>query len=690
MFKKYPFVKQNGIKDCAAASLLMTIMYYNGYISTEKLSDMLETSREGTSAYNIVKVAKEIGFEAKGIKITLENLSSDKIFFPCIAHVTIDKTYKHYIVIYKVNYKKQFLIIGDPQDKVKRISFEQFSKMWDGVLINLYPITTIPINEGSKSLFSFVFETLKRHKRETSFMILISLLLTVFSIVSSFYFKFILDGVNYPKDYIYLVFFIFMLVYAFKVVTENFRNRLLILFNQKIDLEMNIDVFKQVVSLPYHYYRNRTSGEVVSKINNLENVREAINKICLSIFIDLPLSLVALIILYLINHELFFISLIILLLYLIVALLYNKQLALEINNTQTEKAMVNSYMFESISGFESIKGVHTQDYVTEKYNKKYLKYLNSLYSLQTKYSRQLFFKDIINTFGQAIIIFFGILLVSNNKITVGTLITYNTILLYFLDPIKNVIDASFLLNEAKASLKNVLDMFIKSNNHGLISKPIKGNIHIKNLKLELNNKNILNGISLDIKQGQKIMITGQSGSGKSTLLKTIMKYYEINRNQIFIGSNDYNDYQTAKGINYISQQETLFTDTLYNNIALENNDVDKFMETTKLCRIDEFIKNENTGYYKLIEENGFNISGGQKQRIVLARSLMKEFNILLIDEGLSQIDINLERVILKDLFKRYSDKTIIIISHRLENMDLYDNVIELKNGRVVRNVRRKA
>lgn len=689
MFKKYPFVKQNGIKDCAAASLLMTIMYYNGYINTERLSDMLETTKEGTTAYNIVKVAKEIGFEAKGIKTSLESLNSDKIIFPCIAHVTIDNTYKHYVVIYKVNHDKRFLIIGDPQDKVKKVSFEQFSQMWSGVLINLYPITTIPRNEVSKSLFSFIFDTLKKYKRETCFMVLISLLLTIFSIVSSFYFKFILDGVNYPKDYIYLVFVIFMIVYAFKIITEYFRNKLLILFNQKIDLEMNIDVFKQVLSLPYHYYRNRTSGEIVSKINNLENVREAINKICLSIFIDLPLSLVAVIILYFINRELFFVSLVILFLYLIVALLYNKQLSLEITSTQTEKAMVNSYMFESISGFESVKGIHTQNYVAENYNKKYLKYLNSLYLLQTKYSRQLFFKDIINTLGQAVIIFLGILLVSNNKITVGTLITYNTILLYFLDPIKNVIDASFILNEAKASLKSILDMLIKSTNHGLITKSVKGNICIKNLKLELNNKSILNNINLDIKQGQKIMLTGSSGSGKSTLLKTIMKYYDINRNQIFIDNNDYNDYQAAKGINYISQQETLFTDTLYNNIALENNDVDKFMEVVKLCRVDEFIKDENTGYYKLIEENGFNVSGGQKQRIVLARSLMREFEVLLIDEGLSQIDINLERIILKDLFKRYNDKTIIIISHRLENMDLYDKVVELKDGRVVKNVSRQ-
>ena len=88
----------------------------------------------------------------------------------------------------------------------------------------------------------------------------------------------------------------------------------------------------------------------------------------------------------------------------------------------------------------------------------------------------------------------------------------------------------------------------------------------------------------------------------------------------------------------------------------------------------------------LIEENGFNISGGQKQRIVLARTLMQDFNILLIDEGLNQIDINLERKILKNIFKRFQDKTIIVISHRLENMDLFNQVVELNDGKITDNL----
>ena len=218
---------------------------------------------------------------------------------------------------------------------------------------------------------------------------------------------------------------------------------------------------------------------------------------------------------------------------------------------------------------------------------------------------------------------------------------------------------------------------------GVLNKKLEGNIKIHNLSFELNNKNIINNINLTIKKGEKIVIVGPSGSGKSTLFKILMKYYKINRNQIYINDIDYNDYKTSDGISMISQQETLFTDTLYNNILLDNDDLDKFLDITKICEVDEIIKDNSTGYNMLIEENGFNISGGQKQRIILARALMQNFNILLIDEGLNQVDVNLERRILKNIFKKYKDKTILVISHRLENLDLFDRTIKLNNGRIV-------
>ena len=194
-------------------------------------------------------------------------------------------------------------------------------------------------------------------------------------------------------------------------------------------------------------------------------------------------------------------------------------------------------------------------------------------------------------------------------------------------------------------------------------------------------KKVLKNINLNIKAGEKVVITGKSGSGKSTLLKIIMKYYDVKRDKVIIGNDDINDIENIRSsISYISQNEILFTDSLYNNINLDNNDSYKFIDVVKDCYVDEIIKDNKLGFNMIIEENGFNISGGQRQRIILSRVLLSKFNILLIDEGLNQVDINLERKILKNIFERYKEKTMIFISHRLENLDLYDHLIELEDG----------
>ena len=169
---------------------------------------------------------------------------------------------------------------------------------------------------------------------------------------------------------------------------------------------------------------------------------------------------------------------------------------------------------------------------------------------------------------------------------------------------------------------------------------------------------------------------GNSGSGKTTLLKLIKNYYKANG--VYINDNENIN---NKNILYVSQNEILFTDTLYNNITLGKNvDVREFEKVIDICHINEIIKEKKIGYNMLIEENGFNISGGEKQRIILARTLLTHSNVLLLDESLSEVDINLERKILKKLLKL--NKTILLVSHRNNNLDLFDKLFTIKDKKL--------
>ena len=172
------------------------------------------------------------------------------------------------------------------------------------------------------------------------------------------------------------------------------------------------------------------------------------------------------------------------------------------------------------------------------------------------------------------------------------------------------------------------------------------------------------------------MVIGSSGSGKSTLFKILKQHHEIKRDMVYVDGIDINDYK-LNNIVYVSQNEILFTDTIENNIG---NDI---YNIAKICMIDEITKKLDLGYKTLVEENGFNLSGGEKQRIILGRALANNFDILIIDEGLSQVDTNMERKILKNIIEKYENKTIIFISHRLDNMDLFNQVIKLEKGNLV-------
>ena len=679
MLKKYPFVKQEGIKDCGPACLLMIIKYYKGNVSIERLRDLTRTSKSGTSAYNLVLASKELGFYSKGMRGSIDDLKS--VVLPCIAHVVIDKVYKHYVVIYEINFDKEYVLIADPDKCIKKISFSYFISIWSGVVIVLYPVRAIPFNK-SVDVFDFVLKNILKLKRVLLSLFLLSIFVILIKLLSSFYFKFIIEGIDISKDYLKSIFIIFSLLSITRLFINYLRNRFLIILNCRMDFSLVLDAFRRVILLPYSYYHNRTSGEIVSKINDLSISRDFISKIVVNVFIDIPLILISVIFLVKINVYLFLISLLVVLVYFLLFICYRKVYKYYIDRIKTDRELINSYMYESINGFETVKGINIESRVIDKFNNKYISFLNNKYLLDNHVNNQNFFKDFIGDFCSLIILFVGSLFVIDGKFSIGYLITFSSMISYFLDPIRNFVDMDLSIGESRESITRVLSLYENYTDKGIINFK-DGNVVFKNLCFSFDDKrNILNGVDVSINKGEKVMIYGTSGSGKSTLLKLLMGYYSIGRGMIFIDGVDINDYKLKsirKNITYVSQNELLFNDTLLNNLNLYSNDNDYILSMTKLVEFNEILDND-LGINMMVEENGFNLSGGQRQRIVLARALLKQAQIILIDEGLSQVDVPLERKILSNIFDKFKDKTFIIVSHRLQNMDLYDRFIRIDEG----------
>ncbi len=647
----------------------MIIKYYKGYIDIETIKENVKTTKLGTTAYNIIEYAKKIGFESYGMKVNL----NENIILPCIAHTTINNSYNHFVVIYKIDKKNNIVHINDPSNKKNKYTFEQFNSIFNNIIIVLYPIHIIPNNPKYKLKY-FIKDIARDSKTELIQLTIISVFITVFSIIISFYFQSMVENIDHKKT-IFLVASIFLIIYLFKIISDYLRNKILILINEKIELNLKFNTFKQIILLPYHYYRNHTTGELVSRISDLDIVRTIISKLFINIFIDLPLTLISLIIMLILNETLFFISIIILLLYLVITILYRNTFETYVEETQNKKASYLSFMVESINGFETIKGCNKEKQTISKFEKKLINYLEHVFKFEHVFNNQFLLKEFINNIGFLVIIMVGILLVQEEVISLGILLSFNTLFTYFLTPIKNIIDSDINIKQAVNSINKIMTLYKKNEKEYIVNKSFKGDIKIKKLTYELDNKIVLNDVNLEIKEGAKVLMCGQSGSGKSTLCKLLKKYYSVAKNMIFINNIDITHYKKSDII-YIGQDEILYTDTIFNNIG-------KNEEISKLCLVDEIANKLSLGYNTLVEEDGFNFSGGQKQRMFLARGLNNKFNILIIDEGFSQMDPNMERIILKNIFKKYKNKTIIIVSHRLDNIDLFDQMIRLEEGKVI-------
>lgn len=242
--------------------------------------------------------------------------------------------------------------------------------------------------------------------------------------------------------------------------------------------------------------------------------------------------------------------------------------------------------------------------------------------------------------------------------------------------------------EAKSSFERINELYEieeEKLNNKKSNQKLLGKIKTDHLTYSYNGNNLfLKDINIKINPGDKVLIYGSSGSGKSTLAKILSKQLDIKNNLLFYDNKDINQCSLEnirKEVCYISQQETIFTDSIYQNIILDKQlDYNDFLDIAKLCMVDEFANNNILAYEMLLEENGFNISGGQRQRIILARALLKNANIYILDESLNEVDIKKERQILENIFNTYKDKTFIVISHRFHNQDLFNKRYRIDNG----------
>lgn len=684
--KKKLVVLQEGNKDCGVCCFLSIIRYYNGNISLNKLMEMTKTTKNGTTFYNLSEAASKIGMASKAYYV--DDFNNISVYScPFISQV-IRNGYTHFVVVYKIS--KDKLLIMDPALGSLYMSREKFLNIWTGYIMMFEKVKILPNYKDEKYINKLLYGLILNNKKIIVNCLLLTLMFCFLTIGYSVYLKVMIDKVlNQDKYLLIVISLIFFIVILFRSLTNLFRNQMLSYFNMKVDISLFLNSFKRILLLPYNYYKNKTTGEIISRVNDLSYIKQIISQLLTTVFLDIVLLLFSLVCLYFINSKMFVISFFIAILYMIIIFIYPRFIKTKIYESQAEVAKVNSYLVESISGLETIKGLRCEKMVNDRLESYYTKAQATIFDYNIISNGVLFLKDLIFYVGVLLINYVGCVDIMNGNFTVGSLLTFNTILGYFLNPLQNFIDLADDYVYVRGVFKRANGLYevklddLESKN-GL---RVEGDISFNNLDFSFNGKDqILKSIKIEFKAKEKILLLGNSGSGKSTLLKILYKYYDVSRGMVLVNGIDINDFSISDirdDIIYVSQNETLYTGSIKDNILL-NRDIDykDFLDMCCYLEVDNIIKDNLLGYDFLLEENGANISGGERQRIILARALFKKGNIILIDEGLSQMDIDLERRVLKRIFSIFKDKMIIVVSHRFNNMDLYDKVFKLKDGMV--------
>lgn len=526
------------------------------------------------------------------------------------------------MVIHKIT-KKQ-IIIADPGKGIVKYTPEEFFKIWTGVLILLVPTSKFQKGNENKGVLSRFFGLMFPQKRLLLNIFISSLIITVFGILTSFYFRFIMDDIvpnSLRKTLITLSIGVIVL-YIFKAVLEAFRNHLMLYLSQKLDIPLILGYYQHVLGLPMNFFGTRKVGEIVSRFMDASKIRDAISSATLSIMIDTLMALVGGIALFSQNHLLFGISVIVVALYGVIVFAFNKPVK-KINEKQMEdNSQVTSYLVETLNGIETVKAFHAEDKAQAKTDKLFVKLLKSVFKGGMITNAQQTLTGAISTIGGTVILWVGVVSVLNGNMTLGSLLTFNALLAYFLDPVKNLINLQPTMQTAIVAaerLSEILDLELEKaadENRKLSPQTLNYPIKIENLDFRYGTRKlVLENINMTIGAGEKIALVGESGSGKTTLSKLLMSFYPWEKGEIFIGDynlKDINLESLRNRIAYISQDIFLFSGTIRENLELGNEDatLEDIIEACKLSKADEFINQMPLRYETMLEENGANLSKG--------------------------------------------------------------------------------
>jgi HlyB family type I secretion system ABC transporter len=688
VIRRYPFFAQQSGSDCGAACLVMVSRYWGKNFSVNRLRDIANVDRNGSSLRGLSAAAESIGFSTRPVKASLDQLAKQKL--PAIAHWEG----KHYIVVYEITPKH--VIVADPAIGQCSLSHAEFKANWTGYTLLLQPTAMLKDTKETSTPFWQFFELMKPHSLVMLEVFIASVFIQIFGLVTPLFTQLILDRVVVQRSELTLTAVgLGLLIFSlFRVAMTGLRQYLLDHTANKIDLALIVGFIRHTLRLPLSYFESRYVGDIISRVQENRKIQRFLSGEALSILLDLVTVFIYLGLMFWYSWKMALLVLVIVPPFLLLALIatpFLQKISREIFNAVANES---SYLIEALSGVRTVKSTAVEQTVRWHWEELLSKEVKTNFSGQIISNRLQIFSNTIEAVVTTILLWFGAYQVIHNELTIGQLVAFNMLLGNIIRPFQRLTVLWNQLQEVVIAVERINDVLDAPPEEDLQHQarqslpPIQGNIRFDNVTFRYHPEgdiNILENLSFEIHSGQMVALVGRSGSGKTTISKLVLGLYPPTDGKVLIDGQDITSLSLRslrEQVGVVDQDTFLFGGTIRENISLAHPGATlaEIIEAARLAGADEFIKKLPMGYETQIGEGGGMLSGGQRQRIAIAKALLGNPKLLVLDEATSHLDAESERIIQTNLNTILKDRTTLVIAHRLSTVRNADLILVLDRG----------
>ncbi|HEY9905716.1 MAG TPA: peptidase domain-containing ABC transporter [Candidatus Sericytochromatia bacterium] len=694
LWQGYPFIQQQSSSDCGAACLAMIGRYWGKSFTLNYLRNLASVGRSGASLKTLANAAESLGFQARPVRASLRRIAEQSN--PWIAHWQGD----HYVVVYKIkgdpnNSKSGSLMIADPALGKRRLSIREFQDGWTGYGLLLDPTELLKAAPTQKNSLGNFLGVIWPYRSVVWQIILASLLIQLFGLITPLFTQIILDRVVVNKSFISLnVFAVGLLLFGiWRIGLTAIRQYLLDYFANRLDLTLIGGFISHTLSLPLKFFELRQVGDIITRVQENQKLQLFLTRKAVTAWLDAGMVFVYLGLMFYYNWQLTLLVLVLippLVILTVVASPFLRKVSRQIFN---EEAGQNSSLVEMMTGISTVKAAAAERELRWRWEDRLTSTLNARFRGQKLGNALQATGGLINTLGSTALLWYGATLVIQDQLTIGQFVAFNMLIGNVINPILALVDLWDELQEVMVSVERLNDVFSATPEESpqkplMILPRVHGEVKFDNVTFRYGQEeelNTLQNITFEVRSGQTVAIVGRSGSGKSTLVNLLQGLYHPSKGRLLIDGHDIrhvSPLSLRSQLGVMPQECFLFSGTILENITLYSDEftLEQVVEVAKLAEAHHFIQDLPLGYNTKVGERGANLSGGQRQRIAIARALLGDPRILILDEATSSLDTESERRFQQNLARISHARTTFIIAHRLSTVRNADCILVLDRG----------